>query len=90
MVHATGPAWHSMAGGRIDTLIRLDVRLGSDEGGPVLDQSGADALLGGSATLLGVFIIPVSFYVIEKLSHRFSRRRPTGPEAPQPPGGEKH
>jgi S1-C subfamily serine protease len=46
MVHATGPAWHSMAGGRIDTLIRLDVRLGADEGGPVLDQSGA--LLGMS------------------------------------------
>jgi S1-C subfamily serine protease len=41
MVHATGPAWHSMAGGRIDTLIRLDVRLGADEGGPVLDHSGA-------------------------------------------------
>jgi S1-C subfamily serine protease len=48
MVHATGPAWHSMAGGRIDTLIRLDVRLGSDEGGPVLDQSGA--LLGMSTS----------------------------------------
>lgn len=41
MVHATGPEWHSMAGGRIDTLIRLDVRLGSDEGGPVLDHTGA-------------------------------------------------
>jgi S1-C subfamily serine protease len=40
MVHATGPAWHSMAGGRIDTLIRLDVRLGADEGGPVLDPAG--------------------------------------------------
>ncbi len=40
MVHATGPAWHSMAGGRIDTLIRLDARLGADEGGPVLDPSG--------------------------------------------------
>ena len=40
MVHATGPAWHSTAGGRIDTLIRLDVRLGADEGGPVLDPSG--------------------------------------------------
>ena len=48
MVHATGPAWHSMAGGRIDTLIRLDVRLGSDEGGPVLDQAGA--LLGMSTS----------------------------------------
>jgi S1-C subfamily serine protease len=48
MVHATGPAWHSMAGGRIDTLIRLDTRLGSDEGGPVLDQTGA--LLGMSTS----------------------------------------
>ena len=48
MVHATGPAWHSMAGGRIDSLIRLDVRLGSDEGGPVLDPSGA--LLGMSTS----------------------------------------
>ncbi len=46
MVHATGPAWHSMAGGRIDTLIRLDVRVGADEGGPVLDAAGA--LLGMS------------------------------------------
>lgn len=41
MVHATGPEWHSMAGGRIDNLIRLDVRLGADEGGPVLDHTGA-------------------------------------------------
>jgi S1-C subfamily serine protease len=48
MVHATGPAWHSMAGGRIDTLIRLDVRLGSDEGGPVLDPAGR--LLGMSTS----------------------------------------
>jgi S1-C subfamily serine protease len=40
MVHATGPAWHSMAGGRIDTLLRLDARLGSDEGGPVLTLGG--------------------------------------------------
>lgn len=48
MVHATGPAWHSMAGGRIDILIRLDVRLGSDEGGPVLDPSGL--LLGMSTS----------------------------------------
>jgi S1-C subfamily serine protease len=36
MVHATGPEWHSEAGGRIDTLLRLDARLGPDEGGAVL------------------------------------------------------
>jgi S1-C subfamily serine protease len=36
MLHATGPEWHSEAGGRIDALLRLDTRLGADEGGPVL------------------------------------------------------
>jgi S1-C subfamily serine protease len=46
-VHATGPAWHSLAGGRIDRLLRLDGRLGpAEEGGPVLDAAGA--LLGMS------------------------------------------
>jgi S1-C subfamily serine protease len=46
-VHAAGPAWHSMAGGRIDRLLRLDGRLGQrEEGGPVLDAAGA--LLGMS------------------------------------------
>ena len=46
-VHATGPAWHSMAGGRIDRLLRLDGRLGQrEEGGPVLDAAGG--LLGMS------------------------------------------
>jgi S1-C subfamily serine protease len=44
-VHATGPAWHSLAGGRIDRLLRLDGRLGpSEEGG--LDAAGG--LLGMS------------------------------------------
>jgi len=46
-VNATGPAWHSLAGGRIDRLLRLDGRLGpTEEGGPVLDATGA--LLGMS------------------------------------------
>ena len=40
MVHAVGEAWHSMAGGRIDALIRLDAGLGADEGGPVLSVTG--------------------------------------------------
>jgi S1-C subfamily serine protease len=47
MVHRVGPAWDSMAGGVIDRLIRLDLRLAAiAEGGPVLDASGA--LLGMS------------------------------------------
>lgn len=40
MVHALGEAWQSMAGGRIDALIRLDAQLGADEGGPVLSIAG--------------------------------------------------
>lgn len=40
VVHAMGEAWHSMAGGRIDALIRLDAALGADEGGPVLSVAG--------------------------------------------------
>jgi S1-C subfamily serine protease len=48
MVHGVGPAWHSQAGGRIDALLRLDARLGQDEGGPVLTASGA--LLGMSTS----------------------------------------
>jgi S1-C subfamily serine protease len=46
MLHAIGPEWHSQAGGRIDASLRLDVRLGVDEGGPVLDATGG--LLGMS------------------------------------------
>jgi S1-C subfamily serine protease len=39
MVHEIGPEWHSHAGGRIDALLRLDARIGRDEGGPVLDSA---------------------------------------------------
>jgi len=47
LVHRVGPAWDSMAGGRIDRLISLDARLsGPEEGGPVLDAAGG--LLGMS------------------------------------------
>lgn len=48
MLHAIGAEWHSMAGGRIDALLRLDVRLGADEGGPVLTPDGK--LLGMSTS----------------------------------------
>lgn len=40
MVHEVGPAWDSQAGGRIEALLRLDARIGRDEGGPVLDSAG--------------------------------------------------
>lgn len=40
MLHAVGPAWHSEARGRVDALLRLDTRLGADEGGPVFTLTG--------------------------------------------------
>jgi S1-C subfamily serine protease len=60
MVHATGPAWHSMAGGRIDTLIRLDARLGADEGGPVLDASGAFLGMSAAGPRRRALVIPAA------------------------------
>ncbi len=49
VIHRLGPAWDSMAGGRIDQLIQLDGRMmPADEGGPVLDSAG---LLLGMSTL---------------------------------------
>jgi S1-C subfamily serine protease len=48
MLHAVGAEWHSQAGGRIDALLRLDARLGADEGGPVLTPAGK--LLGMSTS----------------------------------------
>jgi S1-C subfamily serine protease len=60
-IHKVGPEWHSRAGGRIDSRIELDMRLGhGEEGGPVVDASGG--LLGMST--LGprrqVLVIPTA------------------------------
>ncbi len=41
MIRAVGPIWHSLAGGRIEQLIRLDLRASrAEEGGPVIDSRG--------------------------------------------------
>jgi S1-C subfamily serine protease len=41
VIRSLGPAWHSLAGGRIDRRIALDFRVGRfEEGGPVLGASG--------------------------------------------------
>jgi S1-C subfamily serine protease len=58
-VHATGPAWHSLAGGRIDRLLRLDGRLRpAEEGGPVLDAAGALLGMSTSGPRGRVLVIP--------------------------------
>ena len=42
VVNLVGPEWHSQAGGRIDERVVLDMELSHvEEGGPVLDASGA-------------------------------------------------
>ena len=60
MVHAVGPEWHSMAGGRIDALIRLDCRLGADEGGPVLSLSGGLIGMSTSGPRRRTIVIPAA------------------------------
>ncbi len=48
MVNVVGPCWTSLAGGRIDRLVRMDARLSpQEEGGPVLSAAGQ--LLGMSS-----------------------------------------
>jgi S1-C subfamily serine protease len=60
MVHALGEAWHSMAGGRVDALIRLDARLGMDEGGPVLSLAGGLIGMSTSGPRRRTIVIPTS------------------------------
>jgi S1-C subfamily serine protease len=60
MVHALGDAWHSMAGGRIDALIRLDTRLGADEGGPVLSLAGGLVGMSTSGPRRRTIVIPTA------------------------------
>jgi S1-C subfamily serine protease len=60
MVHALGDAWHSMAGGRIDALIRLQTRLGADEGGPVLSLAGGLIGMSTSGPRRRTIVIPTA------------------------------
>jgi HAE1 family hydrophobic/amphiphilic exporter-1 len=62
--------------------------LASGSGGVARKTLGT-VVIGGmlSATLLGVFLIPVSFYVVESLMQRFSRRREGTASSPPGDGG---
>jgi S1-C subfamily serine protease len=60
MVHALGDAWHSMAGGRIDALIRLDARLAADEGGPVVSLAGGLIGMSTSGPRRRTIVIPTA------------------------------
>ena len=46
-------------------------------------------VIGGmlAATLIAVFLIPVTFYVIEKLAHRQNAEPVKPPDVPDPPAG---
>ena len=60
MLHAVGPAWHSEARGRIDALLRIDTRLGADEGGPVLTLGNKLIGMSTSGPRRRVLVIPAS------------------------------
>ena len=60
MVHAVGLEWYSMEGGRIEALIRLDARLGADEGGLVLDQAGGFLGMSTAGPRRRVLVIPAA------------------------------
>jgi S1-C subfamily serine protease len=60
MVHEVGAAWHSMAGGRIDSFIRLDARLAADEGGPVISLAGGLIGMSTSGPRRRTIVIPVA------------------------------
>ena len=60
MVHATGPEWHSQSGGRIEALLRLDARLGADEGGPVLTLGGRLIGMSTSGPRRRALVIPAA------------------------------
>jgi S1-C subfamily serine protease len=60
MVHSLGNSWHSMAGGRIDAMIRLDARLGADEGGPVLSLAGGLIGMSTSGPRRRTIVIPTA------------------------------
>jgi S1-C subfamily serine protease len=60
MVHALGDAWQSMAGGRIDALIRLQTPLGADEGGPVLSMAGGLVGMSTSGPRRRTIVIPAA------------------------------
>jgi HAE1 family hydrophobic/amphiphilic exporter-1 len=62
----------------------LPLWLASGSGG-VSRRTLGTTVVGGmlTATLLGIFIIPVAFYVVERLSNRFSRKRRAQPNTPK-------
>lgn len=60
MVHEVGAAWHSMAGGRINSFIRLDARLAADEGGPVISLAGGLIGMSTSGPRRRTIVIPVA------------------------------
>ena len=60
MLHAVGPAWHSEARGRIDALLRIDTRLGADEGGAVLTLGSRLIGMSTSGPRRRALVIPAS------------------------------
>ena len=58
--------------------------------GSISRQVMGSTVIGGMlvATVIGVFIVPVTFYVMERFAIRFGKHAPTG--APEGGGGSGH
>ena len=69
IVSMTGAPWLSMRGGQIDSLIRLDLRLGRrSEGGPVIDSEGRAFGMAVRGVRRSVLAIPAA--TIERVAAR--------------------
>ncbi len=69
IVSTTGAPWLSMRGGQIDSLIRLDIRLGRrSEGGPVVDSEGRAFGMAVRGVRRSVLAIPAA--TIERVAAR--------------------
>ena len=69
IVSTTGAPWLSMRGGQIDSLIRLDLRLGRrSEGGPVIDSEGRAFGMAVRGVRRSVLAIPAA--TIERVAAR--------------------
>lgn len=61
IVNLVGPEWHSQAGGRIDSLLVLDIRLATaEEGRPVFDAGGARLGISTFGPRKRVLVIPAT------------------------------
>lgn len=100
LIRSAGGAWESRAGGMIDQRIELDIRIGSEEGGPVLAADGSLLGMSTRGARRQSLVIPASTVeqsTVTLLAHGSVQRgwlgialRPVAlPEALRPANGQR-